>query len=251
MGLRLCETRWTGEEDCYSDEFRVIQSGGDGRQSGVALILDKSTASTILDVCYEGDRLMMVRLQGKQANTVIIQVYMPTSNHKEEEIDEMYDRIEELIETKTKGKDYIVVMGDWNAVVGEGREDNVVGRYGLGTCNERGAKLVEFCERQQLYITNTWFCQDKRRRYTWTKPGNTGRYQIDYILVKRRYWNSVSNAKTYPGADADSDHNPVVSVIRIKLKKVLKAKRRESWNMERLKDDTTVSEYLRQSNLHM
>ena len=90
---------------------------------------------------------MMVRLQGKQVDTVIIQVYMPTSNHKEEEIDEMYDRIEELIETKTKGKDYIVVMGDWNAVVGEGREDIVVGRYGLGTRNERGAKLVEFCER--------------------------------------------------------------------------------------------------------
>ena len=91
------------------------------------MILDKSTVSTILDVCYEGDRLMMVRLQGKQADTVVIQVDMPTSNHKEEEIDEMYDRIEELIETKTNGENYIVVMGDWNALVGEEREDNVVG----------------------------------------------------------------------------------------------------------------------------
>ena len=69
--------------------------------------------------------------------------------------------------------------------------------------------------------------------------------------MKRRYWNSVSNAKTYLGADADSDHNPVVIVIRMKLKKVLKEKRRESLHMERLKDDTTVSEYLRQSNLNM
>jgi len=45
--------------------------------------------------------------------------------------------------------------------------------------------------------------------------------------VKGRYWNSVSIAKTYPGADADSDHNPVVSVVCIKFKKVIKAKRRE------------------------
>ena len=78
----------------------------------------------------------------------------------------MYERIEELIEKKTKGKDYTVTMGDWNAVVGEGREDNTVGQYGLGARHERGEKLMEFCKRQQLYITNTRFCQDKRRRYT-------------------------------------------------------------------------------------
>jgi len=45
----------------------------------------------------------LVRLQGKQADTVIIQVYMPTSNHKEEDIDEMYERIEEFIEMNTQG----------------------------------------------------------------------------------------------------------------------------------------------------
>ena len=59
-------------------------------------------------------------------------------------------------------------------------------------------------------------------------------------MVKRRHWNSIKNAKTYPGADADSDHNPVVSGIRIKLKKVTKAKRRECWNMEKLKEDNTA-----------
>ena len=41
------------------------------------------------------------------------------------------------------------------------------------------------------------------------KAVNTGRYQSDYIMVKRRYWNSIHNAKKYLEADADSDHNPV------------------------------------------
>jgi len=53
--LGRCKTRWTGEEDYYSDEFRVIQSGGEKRQRGVAMILDKNTASMIVDVCYKGD----------------------------------------------------------------------------------------------------------------------------------------------------------------------------------------------------
>jgi len=85
---------------------------------------------------------------------------------------------------------------------------------------------VEFCRRWEMCITNTWFCQDKRRRYTWTMPGDTGRYQINYIITKCRYWNRVTNSKAYPGADIDSDHNLVAANLRIKLKKVLKAKRR-------------------------
>jgi len=102
--------------------------------------------------------------------------------------------------------------------VREDREDGYVGHYGLGYHNDRQQILVDFCKRKQMYINNTWFTQDRRRRYTGTKPGDTGRYQINYILTKCRYWNSVCNAKAYPGADTDSDHNPVVAKLRAKLK---------------------------------
>ena len=70
---------------------------------------------------------------------------MPTSDD-DEEIDEMYDKIEELLEMETKGKDYTLIMGDWNAVVGEGKEEKYVGRYGHGCRNQRREKLVEFCK---------------------------------------------------------------------------------------------------------
>ena len=51
--------------------------------------------------------------------------------------------------TETTRKDYTVIMGDWNAVVGEGKEDKYIGHYGLGWRNDRGEKLVEFCKRRK------------------------------------------------------------------------------------------------------
>jgi len=77
-------------------------------------------------------------------------------------------------------------------------------------------------------------------------PGDTGRYQIDYILTNCRYWNSVCNAKACPGAesaDIDSDHNHVVGRLRVKLKKVLKATVRNHWHLERMKDEGTAMNY--------
>ena len=106
---------------------------------------------------------------------------MPTTEHSEEEVEDMYEEIEQHLDDETKSKDYTVVTGDFSVcVVGEGKEDGYVGHYGLGYHNDRGQMLVDFCKRRQMYIINTWFTQD-RCRYTWTKPGDTGRYQIDYL----------------------------------------------------------------------
>ena len=98
----------------------------------------------------------------------------------------------------------------------------------LGTRNERGEKLVEFCKRNKFVVTNTRFKKQKRRRYTWTRPGDTGRFQLDYILVRDRYRNSVKDSCSYPGADADSDHNLVAMTVRIKFKKIVRQKGRKN-----------------------
>ena len=54
-----------------------------------------------------------------------------------------------------------VVMGYWNASVGDGREGNCVGKYGLGKRNDRRQKLVDFCRKQEMVVTNTWFELEK------------------------------------------------------------------------------------------
>ena len=204
--LGLSEMRWKEGGDFESEEFRVCYAGGKESQRGVAIILDKEMAKRVLKVDMVSDRIISVKIQADPVDLMIIQVYMPTSAHEDEEVDEIYDRIEELM-AKENGKDYVVIMGDWNAVVGEGREGKEIGEYGLGTRNDRGEKLVEFCKRNKFMVTNTWFKKQKRRRYTWIKPGDIGRFQLDYILVRDRYRNSVKDSCSYRGADADSDHN--------------------------------------------
>src|SRR6218665_1769165 len=177
---------------------------------------------------------MLVKLKAEPVDIVVIQVYMPTTGHSDEEEEDIYEQMHELIDEE-KGNDYLVVMGDWNAIVGETRDDKEVGEFGLGDHNGRGERLVEFCKRRQMMVTDTWFKQPKRRSYTWKMPGDRRRYQIDYILVKHRYRNSVKVACSYPGADADSDHNLVAMRISAKLKRIRRGKINRKWDLEKLK----------------
>lgn len=61
-------------------------------------------------------------------DTVIIQVYMPTSEHLEEDADGIYDRIEGLIEESGRNVN-LIIMGDMNSVIGDGRDGRKVGLY--------------------------------------------------------------------------------------------------------------------------
>ncbi|XP_063602919.1 uncharacterized protein LOC134778914 [Penaeus indicus] len=69
-------------------------------------------------------------------------------------------------------------------------------------------------------------------------PGDIRRLQLDYILVTQRYRTSVKNSCSFPGADVDSDHNLVLMKVRLKLKKMDKAKPILKWDREKLKNNT-------------
>jgi len=198
--LRVSEVRWTRQGDFESDGVKIIYSGGEVHERGVAIMFDEEVAKRITEVEQCSDRLFMVKVSAEPVDMVIIQVYMPTTGHTEEEVEEMYEQIERLI-NKQKGNINVIVMGDFNASVGEGKDEKVIGEYGLGTRNERGEMLSSFCKKNKLVVTNTWFQQEKRRRYTWKHPGGIERYQLDYILVRQRYRNGVKCSRSWPGAD--------------------------------------------------
>ena len=65
-------------------------------------------------------------------------------------------------------KDVLFIMGDWNAKVGCQETPGATGKFALGTQNEAGQRLIEFCQENAVVIVNTLFKQHKRRLYTWT-----------------------------------------------------------------------------------
>ena len=149
--------------------------------------------------------MISVRFQGKPFNITVIQVYAPTSNAEEAEVEWFYEDLQELLELTPK-KDVLFIIGYWNAKVGSQETPAVTGKFGLGIQNEAGHRLIEICQENALVIANTLFQQHNRRLYTWTSPDGQHRYQNDYILCSQRWRNSIQSAETRPGADCGSDH---------------------------------------------
>ena len=217
--LGICETRWTDAGSFRSDKFTSIYSGGMKHEKGVGILIDKNVSKSVLGYWAISDRILLVKLKGHPFNISIIQVYAPTAECDEEEINQVYTMLE-MAKEHCKSQEVVIIMGDLNAKVGEGKHSDVVGMHGLGERNERGQKWIDWCAANSQIITNTWFKQHPRRKWTWKSPGGHFRNQIDYIPIGKRFRNAVKYSKTYPGADCGSDHNPVVCKLAIRLRKL-------------------------------
>ena len=100
--------------------------------------------------------MISVHLQGKPVNITVIQVYAPTSNAEEAEVEWFYEALQDLLE-QTPQEDVLFIIGDWNAKVGSQEIPGVTGKFGLGVQNEVGQRLTEFCQENALVIVNTLF----------------------------------------------------------------------------------------------
>ena len=170
---------------------------------------------------------------------MVIQVYAPTSNAEEAEVERFYEDLQNLLELTPK-ENVLFIIGDWNAKVGSQEIPGVTGKFGLGVQNESGQRLIGFCQKNTLIIANTLFQQHKRRLYTWTSPDDQYQNQTDYILCSQKWRSSIQSAKTKPGADCGSDHELLIAKFRLKLKKVGKTTRPFMYDLNQIPYDYTV-----------
>ena len=144
-------------------------------------MVNKRVQNAVLGCNLKNDRVISVCFQGKPFNIPVIQVYAPTSNTEEAEVEWFYEDLQDLLEL-THTKNVLFIIGDWNAKVESQETPGVRGKFGLGIWNEAGQRLIEFCQEKALVIANTLFQQHRRRFYTWTSPDGQHQNQIDYIL---------------------------------------------------------------------
>lgn len=207
------------------------------------MILSKEMGKCVTSFTSISPRVMLVQLKGNSIDINIIQVYAPTIDKSDEKVDEFYNSIEAVLK-KLKKHDLTIIMGDYNAKVGEGRTSEFVGPFGLGERNTRD-DLEGFAMANNLVVMNTWFKQSSRRLYTWKspmdRPRRMVRNQIDYILVNKRFRNNCTTLRTYPGADINSDHVPLMGAFKIRMKRT-NPKRKQRYDLRRLKDPNIKQE---------
>ena len=85
----------------------------------------------------KNDRMISVRFQGKPFNITIIQVYAPTSNAEEAEVEQLFEYLQDLLELAPP-KDILFIIGDWNAKVESQEIPGVTGKFGLAVRMKQG-----------------------------------------------------------------------------------------------------------------
>ena len=105
--------------------------------------------------------MISVHYQGKPFNITVIQVYAPTTDAEEAEVESFYEDLQDLSEL-TPQKGILFIIGDWNAKVGSQEIFGVTGKLGLGVQNEAEQRLTELCPENALVTANTLFQQHRR-----------------------------------------------------------------------------------------
>ena len=116
--LGISKLKWTGMGEFNSDDHYIYYCWQESlRRNGVAIIVNKRVWDALLGFNLKKDRMISVRFQGKPLNITVIQVYAPTSNAEEAEVEWFYEDLQDLLELTPK-KDVLFITGDWNATIG-------------------------------------------------------------------------------------------------------------------------------------
>ena len=101
--LRISELKWTGMGEFNSDDYYIYYYGQESlRRNGVAPTVNKRVQNAVLGCNLKNDRMISVRFQGKPFNITVIQVYAPTCNAEEAEVERFYEDLQDLLELTPK-----------------------------------------------------------------------------------------------------------------------------------------------------
>ena len=154
--LGISKLKWTGMGEFNSDDHYIYYCGQESlKRNGVAIKVNKRVQNAVLGCNLKNDRMISVHFQDKPFNIMVIQIYAPTSNAEEAEVEWFYEDLQDLLELTPK-KDVLFILGDWNAKVGSQETPGVAGKFGLGMQNEAGQRLNRVLSRE-LVIANTLF----------------------------------------------------------------------------------------------
>ena len=174
-------------------------------KAGVSIMINKTWKKRITNWEFINERIIKVEMTLFAREVVIIGVYAPTNDTRDQEKDTFWTILRETIEKIPRRKE-LIIMGDMNGRVGIRESCTIVGKYGETEYNDNGERLIEICEQFDLKITNTFFKHKDIHKYTWQQNTRELRSIIDYIIIRQTSSFKATDVRSYRGAQCGSDH---------------------------------------------
>lgn len=196
--LGCSRVRWPGNGKQTINDYTFYFQKKTPNLNEVAIIINKNLKKSIRAFLPFSYRRALLKLYIRPCNINIIQIYTPTTANTEDKVENFYQDLDTVLK-ETNKEEINIILGDFNAKVGKVKVEGIVGELGLGAHNKMG----------------------DRRLFNWKAPGNSkeNMKEIGFVIIKKRCRNAMIPAKTYPRVDISSEHNILLSVIKLKLKK--------------------------------
>ena len=216
--LAVTETKKKGTGEITIENHTIIYSGVDVNkraEAGVGCVISPKYMKKMKEWKAINEKIMVVKLElkNKQVTKLII-VYGPGENDKAKTKEEFWEKLQEVYE---EGSNPIIIMGDFNARVGNKTDgkNGVMGRYGEEIVNNNGRRFIDFCIQNRLIIQNTFFQHKDCHKYRRKKKGRNEKSIINYVVTKRQNKGMIKDVRVYRRAELATDHYLLVTKIKI------------------------------------
>ena len=211
--LGVSECRWTGSGRQLSHDGSTILYSGheDTHIRGVALVISKQKANTLLEWEPISDRIMKARFNSKNCKLTIILCYAPTNESDKEDKEDWYEQLQQAA-AKVPQHDMLP---------------------------------IDYCLNNNYVIGGTIFAHQDIHKLTWKSPDGRTSNQIDHIIINGKWRRSLQDVRVCRGADIYSDHYLVTARVKLKLHKVVpESQRRKQLDVTRLACPVTKQEFV-------
>ena len=224
----LQETRIEEEGSHREKEYTFFWKGKskeERREHGVGFAVNNKLLSMIEEPTGGTERLLTLHLCTTQGSATFVCAYAPTNCSDEEAKDKFYEELDQTLKN-VPTNERLYLLGDFNARVGADKDSwsACLGNYGTGKMNDNGQRMLELCTSHNLIITNTMFQMKPFHQVSWRHPRSKRWHQLDLIVARKEDARLVLKTRTFHSADCDTDHSLVGSSIKLKPKKLHKAR---------------------------
>lgn len=202
---------------------------------GVGFLLSSKAYSAISLIKPYGSRVLTMSFDGNPRLTAIT-VYSPTEAAPAEEAEDFHNTLRQAM-NDVPAHHLLMTFGDMNARLGKENDDDPRWYFHDRT-NRNGGLLRDTALECNMEITNTRFKKRIGKMWTHLSDGTLNKGQLDFVLVRQKWKNSVKNTEAYDIFNSlGSDHRVVVSRVKISLRKTKKPPQRVQYDYSALKRD--------------